>query len=222
MTGKGARTMSDLPRPLRLYTVPTAPNPRRVHAAMALKGIEIETVALDMTGARQQYAPEHLARTGGRPVIPALELESGEVLTETVAITRYLDALWPEPPLFGRTPLEAARIEMRGRQAEFEILIPVAAVFRHGHPAMATLETQVPAWSEANIPRVATGFARLNATLQDAPFLGGEIISVADITAYMAVDFAKVMKLRPDPALTALLDWQARLGALPGFGRPKG
>lgn len=214
--------MTDLPRPLRLYTVSSAPNPRRVHAAMALKGIEIPLVELDMMQARDQYAPAHLARTEGRPAIPALELENGEVLTESVAITRYLEALAPEPPLFGRTPLEAARIEMRNRHAELELLLPVAAVFRHSHPAMAGLETQIPAWADLNRPRAEKGFAMLDAVLQRTPYLAGEAISVADITAYMAVDFAGAARLRPGAALTALAEWRARLAALPGFARPKG
>ncbi|MGG7568169.1 glutathione S-transferase N-terminal domain-containing protein [Rhodovulum sp. DZ06] len=212
--------MTDLPRPARLYTVSTAPNPRRVLAAMALKGIEIPLVEMDMVVKKEQYAPDYIAKTG-RPVIPALELETGEILTETVAITRYLDALVPEPPLFGRDPLEAARIEMWQRRAEFELLVPVAMVFRHGHPGMAELESQVGDWARVNLPRVEKGFQMLEDRLQASPFLGGDALSVADITAYMACDFAKVSKLRPSEDKTALAAWQAKLKAMPGFAMKK-
>ena len=212
--------MTDLPRPVRLYTVSTAPNPRRVLAAMALKGIALPLTELDMVVKREQYDEAYLAKTG-RPVIPALELESGEFLTETIAITRYLEHFHPDPPLFGRNALEAARIEMWQRRAEFEVLIPVAMVFRHGHPGMVGLEDQVPAWAEANLPRVEKGFAMLENRLRESPFLAGDSLTVADITAYMSVDFAKVSRIRPSEDKTALAEWAAKLKAMPGFAMKK-
>jgi glutathione S-transferase len=210
--------MTDLPKPLRLHTVSTAPNPRRVAAFMACKGITLPLVEYDM-GARAHYAPEYIA-LAGRPVIPALELDSGEVLTETIAICRYLEAFYLGTPLFGADPLAAARIEMWQRRAEFELLLPVAAVFRHSHPAMAGLEDQVPDWADGNRARVLKGFATLDARLAISAHLGGEGFSVADITAYVTVDFSRVTKIAIPAEMTALLAWRDRMAALACFARP--
>lgn len=210
--------MTDLPQPVRLHTVSTAPNPRRVLAFMAHKGLKLPLVEYDM-GVRAHYAPEYVAKAG-RPVIPALELETGEYLTESIAICRYLEALFPENPLFGRDALDAARIEMWQRRAEFELLIPVAAVFRHSHPAMAGLEEQVPEWSKANRSRVLKGLGALNDRLSASAFLGGEAFSVADITAQITIDFMRVTKIAIPDDMTALLDWRARMAAMPCFAMP--
>lgn len=210
--------MTDLPQPVRLHSVSTAPNPRRVLAFMAHKGVTLPLVEYDM-GAREHYAPEYIAKAG-RPVIPALELDTGEFLTESIAICRYLEAVFPQTPLFGRDALEAARIEMWQRRAEFELLAPVAAVFRHSHHAMATLEAQVPAWAEANRPRVLKGLGVLNARLSDSAHLGGEEFSVADISANLAVDFMRVTRIAIPDDMTALLDWRARMAAMACFAFP--
>jgi glutathione S-transferase len=210
--------MIEPPRPVRLHTVSTAPNPRRVAAFMAAKGISLPSVEYDM-GARAHYAPEYVAKAG-RPVIPALELETGEFLTETVAICRYLEALHPETPLFGADPLGGARIEMWQRRAEFEMLLPVAAVFRHSHPAMAGLEAQVPDWAQANRVRVLKGFGMLNDRLGVSAHLGGDAFSIADITAWITVDFSRVTRIAVPPEMTALTQWRDRLALMPCFARP--
>ncbi|SET26745.1 glutathione S-transferase family protein [Oceanicella actignis] len=210
--------MTHLPAMHRLYVTSTAPNPRRVLAFLAEKGVEVELVELDM-GRREHYDPEYVARAGA-PVIPALELENGEFLTESVAICRYVEALHPEPNLMGRDGLEAARIEMWQRRVEFGLLLPVGFVFRHSHPSMAGFENQVPEWAEANRPRVLAGLEMLDRRLSSAPFVAGERFTIADITAWLAIDFMRVTRIAPPEELEALRRWHARLADRPGFQRP--
>ena len=90
--------------------------------------------------------------------VPALELNDGTFITESIAICRYIEALNPEPNLFGVSPIEIAQIEMWQRRLELLLMVPISSVFRHGHPAMAHLEKQVPEWSDANKPRVLNFF----------------------------------------------------------------
>ncbi|MDB5450027.1 MAG: glutathione S-transferase [Phenylobacterium sp.] len=124
---------------MKLYDTPLAPNPRRVRWFMAEKGIEdIEVVRLNlMEGDHRQ--PEYLAKTG-LPNVPALELDDGTCITESLAICRYLESRYPEPNLFGRTPQETAVIEMWTRRAEMLVATPLMIGVRHSHPAMAALE----------------------------------------------------------------------------------
>ncbi len=106
-----------LPQPVRLYDQPRAPNPRRVNIFLAEKGIEIERVNVDlMAGEHKQ--PDYLARIGVAQV-PALELDDGTILTESVAICRYVEALQPEPNMMGRDVMEQVTIEKWQRLVEF-------------------------------------------------------------------------------------------------------
>lgn len=200
----------DLPRPIRLIDADRAPNPRRVRILMAEKGIALPVEPLDiMAGA--QFGP-HRDRVGSHHV-PALELEGGRWLTESVAICRYLEALWPEPNLLGRDPLEAAEIEMWSRRVEFDLLAAVAAVVRHGHPRMAVMEDQVPAWAEANRPRVEAALRRLDARLAASPFVAGPRFTLADITTLAAVDFMRLARIAVPEACAALRAWREGLAA---------
>ena len=209
--------MTDAPRPIRLVTCSTAPNPRRVRAVLVEKGIEIPTEEIELAS-RAHYAPEHLAKFGTHH-LPALELEDGSTLTETVAISRYLEALWPEPNLMGRTTFETAKIEQWIRRAEFQLMLPVAFVFRHSHPSMATLETQVPAWSEANRARVLEGLALLNRRLEESEHLGRDTFSLADVGAYLSLDFMRVTKIEIPEDYAALKRWRAALAERPSLQR---
>lgn len=209
--------MTDAPRPVRLVTCSTAPNPRRVRAVLVEKGIEIPTEEIDLA-TRAHYAPEHLAKFGTHH-LPALELEDGSTLTETVAISRYLEALWPEPNLMGRTPFETAKIEQWVRRAEFQFMLPVAFVFRHSHPSMAALERQVPAWAEANRERVLEGLALMNRRLEESAFLGRDTFSLADIGAFISLDFMRVTKIAIPEEMTALRRWREALAERPSLQR---
>lgn len=199
---------------MKLYDAKGAPNPRRTRIFLAEKGIEIPTEQVDIN-AKQHKSAEF---TAINPLqrIPALVLDDGTVLCESLAICRYFEALRPEPPLFGKGPLEVGLVEMWSRRVENNLFAPVAQVFRHLHPAMKELEVpQVPEWAEANRPRVFNFLEILDRQLADHEFIAGERYSVADITALVTVDFMRVPKLKVPDELTNVKRWHAAVSARP-------
>src|SRR5476649_2079597 len=128
---------------MQLYDSRLAPNPRRVRWFMVEKGIDdIEVVDVDLLKGAHK-TPEYIARAGIAQA-PALTMDDGTTITESLAICRYLESLYPEPNMFGRDPKETAVIEMWTRRAELLAATPLMLAVRHGHPALAVLETQVP------------------------------------------------------------------------------
>jgi glutathione S-transferase len=138
---------------VKLYNSNLAPKPRRVRVFLAEKGLKIPTVEIDL--AKLEHRTSAFSAISPFQVIPALELDNGVMIGESIAICRYIEELYPEPNLFGLTPLERATIEMWQRRVEWHLLVPIAQVFRHTHPKMAEMEhPQVPDWAMANRPRV--------------------------------------------------------------------
>ena len=199
---------------MKLYDGGRAPNPRRVRVFLAEKAITVPTEQVDL-GALGQKSP---AYTAINPLqrVPALVLDDGTIITESIAICRYFEALQPDPPLFGRAPQEAATIEMWQRRVEFHLLMPVSHVFRHAHPAMKAMEVpQVPDWAEANKPRVQDFLQLLDAQLKDRRFVTGDTFTVADITGLVAIDFLKPAKLAVPDELSHVRRWHADVSARP-------
>jgi len=181
---------------------------------LAEKGIKLPMEQIDL-GAMQHRSA---AYTAVNPIqrVPALELDDGTVISESIAICRYFEELQPDPPLFGRGALEVARVEMWNRRLELHLLFPVSHVFRNSHPAMKEMEVpQVPAWAEANKPRVLEFIALLDRELVSRPFVAGDKFTVADITGLVAVDFMKPAKLAVPDELKNLKRWHAEVSARP-------
>ena len=191
-----------------------APNPRRVRIFLAEKGITVPIEPIDLGKMEQKSA----AFTAINPVqrVPALVLDDGTVIAESIAICRYFETLHPDPPLLGRGAVEAALVEMWQRRVEFHLFWPVSQVFRHLHPAMAQMEVpQVAAWGEANKPRILEFLSVLDGELKDRRFVAGGDFTVADITTLCAVDFMKPAKLAAPPELTSLHRWHAEVSSRP-------
>ena len=151
---------------MKLYDGGRAPNPRRVKVFLAEKGITVPTEQIDL-GKLAHKSSEYTAINPLQRV-PALELDDGTIISESIAICRYFEALQPEPPLFGTGPRDTAVVEMWERRVEFHLLAPISHIFRNAHPAMAAMEVpQVPAWAEANKPRVMEFLGLLDAALKN-------------------------------------------------------
>ena len=201
---------------MKLFTSPGAPNPRRVALFMAEKAItEIELVPVDLNALEHKSAP-FLAKSPMARV-PALELDDGRVLTETRAICTYLEGLYPNPNLMGADAEERAFIEMADRRVEWYFMLPVASCVRHTHPGLAPLENpQFPDFGQAQAPKVLEFAAWLDGDLQRQPWVAGERFTVADITAFCTLEFARLMRFKADRVgLTALQSWRDRMAARP-------
>jgi len=199
---------------MKLYDGGRAPNPRRVRIFLAEKGITVPTEQVNL-GALEQRSKAYTAINPMQRV-PALVLDDGTVIAESIAICRYFEALQPDPPLFGVGALQAALVEMWNRRAELHLLFPVASVFQHLHPAMSRMvDPQVPDWGEANKPRAMQFLEFLDRELKDRAFVAGAEYSVADITALVAVDFMRVSKLAAPQSFGNLQRWHKAVSARP-------
>jgi glutathione S-transferase len=199
---------------MKLYDGGRAVNPRRVRIFLAEKGINVPIEPVDI--ATQQHRTEAFAAINPMRRLPALVLDDGTVIAESVAICRYFEALQPDPPLFGRGALEVAMVEMWNRRAEFHLMGPVTTVFQHLHPFMKPLvNPQVPDWGEANKPRVFEFLQFLDSELKNRPYIAGNEFTIADITALTAVDFMKVPKLPLPDEFANVRRWHANVSARP-------
>lgn len=202
---------------MKLYDGGKAPNPRRVRIFLAEKGVEVPLVPVDM-GALGHMSDE-VTKRNPLQRLPVLELGDGTVISESVAICRYFDALYPEPNLMGKTPVEIALIEMWERRCEHHFLAPVAQAFRHTHPAMASWEVpQIAEWGEANRPKALAFLRFLDSELSGRAFVAGDRLSIADITAVVATDFMKPAKIAIPDELTHFKRWYEAMKARPSYG----
>ena len=199
---------------MKLYDGGRAPNPRRVRVFLSEKSITVPTEQIDL-GTMQQKSGSYTAINPLQRV-PALVLDDGTVVTESIAICRYFEAVQPHPILFGRGAKHEALVEMWQRRIELHLLFGIAQVFRHLHPAMKQMEVpQIPAWAEANKPRVLDFLALLDSELKTRRYVAGDQFSIADITGLVAIDFLKPAKLNVPNELINVARWHAEISARP-------
>ncbi len=199
---------------MKLYDTPLAPNPRRVRWFMAEKGIEnVEIVRMNLMEGTHK-TPDYLAKAG-LPNVPALEMDDGTTITESLAICRYLESRYPEPNLFGRTPEETAVIEMWTRRAEMLVATPFMMGVRHLHPALAALEKQDPAIGEYNRDQGLRALKVLDRRLGEDEWLAADRLTIADIVGFIGIDFTRMLKLPIPDELTNVQRWIAAMRARP-------
>lgn len=199
---------------MKLYDSFRAPNPRRVRWVMAEKNItDIEVVVLDVFKGEHK-TPDYLAMCG-LPNVPALEFDDGTAITESVAIARYLETVYPEPNMLGRDARETAVIEMWTRRAENLLATPLMLSVRHTHPALAALDTQIPAIAETNMASALRALKLFDRQLAKTEFLAGDRVTMADVVAATAIDFARMIKFTVPAELTHLNRWYAAMMARP-------
>ena len=207
---------------ITLYDCATAPSPRRARILLAEKGIAHDTVPVDLRSGEQ--LGEAYRRINPQCTVPALRTDEGLLLTDNAAITAYVEARYPQPPLLGATPAEKAEIASWNWRMEFEGLLAVAEALRNSAPAMAHRALpgavdypQIPALAERGLARVAQFFTLLNERLAGRDFVATDRFSVADITAAVAVDFARVVKQKPGEQHQHLLRWRAAMAGRPSM-----
>ncbi len=202
---------------ITLYDCATAPSPRRARILLAEKGVTHHTVQVDLKNGEQMG--EAYRAINPLCTVPALVTEDGAVLTDNAAIAAYIEALYPQPPLMGTTPQDKAEIASWQWRAEFEGLLAIADTLRNSSPAMANRAlpgpvdyAQIPELAQRGQARVQQFFATLNARLDGRDFIAANQFSIADITAVVAVDFARIVKVKPGDAHPHLMRWRAAMG----------
>jgi len=191
------------------------PNPRLVRMFMLEKGITIPAEQVDIMGGANRRAPYNDKNPGGQ--MPALELDNGLVLAETVAICEYLEDKNPNPPLIGRTSEEKAETRMWTRRVELKISNPMVDAFRFG-PGLAMFKDRMRTipHAAADLKALADeGFAWLDGLLGSKQWICGNRFTLADIVFYAMTDFGKGVGQALNPEhknVSALLE---RIGKRP-------
>jgi glutathione S-transferase len=207
---------------ITLYDCATAPSPRRARILLAEKGVVHDTVQVDLR------LGEHLGQAyrevNPQCTVPALRTDDGLLLTDNAAITAWVEARFPQPSLLGDTPAEKAEIASWNWRVEFEGLLAIAEALRNSAPAMANRALpgpvdypQIPELAQRGLARVQNFFLTLEHRLGDREFIAADRFSIADITAVVAVDFARVVKVRPGEQHPRIVRWRAALAGRPSM-----
>ncbi len=205
---------------MKFYDCKTAPSPRRVRVFMAEKGIEIETIQVDL-GSGEQFSPA-FRKINPDCVVPVLQLDDGTSLSEVVAICDYLESQFPEPRLMGSTPIERATVLMWNAKVEQLGLWAMAEAFRNSAKGLSNhavpgpdAYAQIPELAERGRQRVASFFARLDAELANREFVAGDFYSMADISALVVVDFAAWIRITVPEEASSLRRWYETVSSRP-------
>jgi glutathione S-transferase len=207
---------------ITLYDCATAPSPRRARILLAEKGVAHETVQVDLRHGEQ--LSEAYRKLNPQCTVPALRTDDGLLLSDNAAITAWLEARFPDPPLLGCTPAERAEIASWNWRIEFEGLMAIAEALRNSAPAMANRAlpgpvdyAQIPELAQRGLARLRQFFVTLNDRLAGRDFIAADRFSIADITAVVAVDFARVVKVKPGEQHPHLLRWRAAMAPRPAM-----
>jgi glutathione S-transferase len=198
---------------MKLYHDARAPNPRRTRIFLAEKGVEVELIQVDIASRMNEEAAYRAKNPLG--LLPALELDDGRVLCESIAICRYIEELYPEPPLFGVDAWDRAQVEQWNRHAELELLWPVAQTFRNTHGFWVGRIPQAPDFGAIARDLALARLAWFDQVLASRPYLAGSAFTVADITAMCAIDFGKISGIRILPEQSHLQRWYGEVSRRP-------
>ena len=208
--------------PLILYDCSTAPSPRRARILLAEKGVRHETVQVDLRNGEQ--LGDAYRRINPQCTVPALRTDDGLLLTDNAAITAWLEARFPEPALIGSTAAEKAEVASWNWRVEFEGLLAIAESMRNSAPALANRAlpgpvnyAQIPELAQRGLARLQKFFVDLDARLAEHEYVAADRFSVADITAVVAVDFARVVKVKPGEQHPNLQRWRAAMAERPSM-----
>jgi glutathione S-transferase len=205
-----------------LYDCATAPSPRRARILLAEKGMAVEMVQIDLSQAEQLSAAYQAINP--QCTVPALKLEDGTVLPDNASIAAWAEAVQPEPPLLGSTPLDKAMVASWNARIEFEGLLAVAEAFRNTSPAMrdraltgAAPVPQIPELAQRGLTRALRFIDTLEAHMVGRDFIVGDQFTLADITAVVMIDFARIIKFKLGDSHPELRRWRTALAARPSI-----
>ena len=207
---------------ITFYDCATAPSPRRTRLLLAEKGVAHDRVMVDL--AHGEQLGEAFRAINPRCTVPVLRLEDGSRLCDNAAIAAWAEARWPTPPLFGSTPAEKADVASWQWRVEFEGLMAIAEALRNSSPAMAHRALpgpvdyeQIPELAQRGVARLKAFVDELDAHLDGRDFVATDGFSLADITAVVMIDFARVVKVRPGEQQPNLLRWRAAMAQRPAM-----
>jgi glutathione S-transferase len=198
---------------MKLYDYKMAPNPRRVRIFLAEKGIQVPDVQIDLAKAENR-SPEFLKINpmGG---VPVLQMDDGTLLAESAAICRYFEDTHPQPSLMGIDARDKAIVEMWHRRIELGLFANVTGCFRNTSDFFKGRVPQVPEYGEVCRQAAEKMYGFLDGELANRNFIAGERYTIADIMTLVAIDFARLIKLRIAPEQKALTRWYEAVSSRP-------
>jgi glutathione S-transferase len=204
------------------YDCTPAPSPRRARIVLAEKGIAHEVRIVDLSK-KEQLTPEFRA-INPACTVPALVLDDGAVLTDNAGIAAWAEAVQPDPPLLGTTPLEKAQVASWNSRIEGECFMAIAEVLRNTAKGMVGRALpgphdfdQIPELAARGRARLPHFLDRFEAHMQGREWAAIDSFSLADITAGVALDFAGWVKVDVNEGRPAIAAWRARLAQRPAF-----
>lgn len=204
------------------YDFPMAPSPRRARILLAEKGIPHEVVIVDLANAEQRGAA--FTAINPRQTVPVLVLDDGTTLTDNAGIAAWAEAAFPEPPLMGRTPVEKAMVASWNARIEGEGFHAIAEAMRNSAPGMKGRALtgpvdyeQIPELAERGRARFAAFIDMLDGRLGESRHVAGADFSLADITAVVAVDFARVIRVKPVETHGNIARWRSEMAQRPSM-----
>jgi glutathione S-transferase len=191
------------------------PNPRGLRMFLNEKGLSFPTAEVDLLGAENRKPPYTTKNPGGQ--LPALELDDGRVLAETVAIYEYLEDRHPRPALIGTTPEEKAETRMWTRRVELGITENLYNGFRYAEGLELFRERMrvLPEAADGLKAIARDKLAWLDGLIAGRPFIVGDRFTIADIILFVALDFGRTVGQPLDPGLKNLNTWMARVAERP-------
>lgn len=195
---------------MKLYDAKALPNPRRVRIFLAEKGVNLPFEEVDVLNGENRK-PEFLKRNPDATV-PLLELADGNYLSETIAISRYFEELYPDKPLMGAGAEEKAAVEMWQRRVEHSLLNTLIAYFHHATEGFGDkARYRNKEWGLHNRERFLASLDLFDMQLGTNSFIAGENYSIADITALCAIDLAKALHIDIPEKYEHLNAWYIRV-----------
>jgi maleylpyruvate isomerase len=203
---------------VKLYTYFRSSAAYRVRIALNLKGLSYDMISVHLTrDGGQQHKPE-FQKVNPQRRVPALELSSGDVLTQSLAIIEYLDEIEPEPPFLPADALERAHVRALAQVVACDIhplnnLIALQYLKRVLKHEQAEIDAWYHHW-------VIEGFTALERMLGPGPYAHGAHVSLADICLVPQVFNARRLKVPLDAFPKIVAVEQACL-KLPAFDKAR-
>lgn len=203
---------------MKLYSYFRSSAAYRVRIAFNLKGLSYETVPIHLQKeGGQQLKPDYRA-VNPQMRVPTLKLDSGELLTQSLAIIEYLDEVHPQPALLPRDPVDRAKVRALAQLIACDIHpINNLAPLRYLKNELGQDQAKIDAWYHH---WVLAGFDALEAMVQPGPYAFGVDVTLADICLVPQVANARRLKvpLERFPKLVAI---DAACAALPAFQKAR-
>lgn len=206
--------------PMKFYDCKTAPSPRRVRMLIAEKAITVETIQVDL--ANREHLGAAFRAINPYCTVPVLVLNDGSRLLDSNSISLYLDETFPGPNLSGRDARERAIVQMWQREMDQNGLNAVAECFRNSangfrdRALTGALDfEQIPALAERGRRRVRQFFSDLDRRLSESTFIALDRFTIADITAFVTVEFTRAIKEPVPEDAHHLRRWREAVRARP-------